>query len=178
MQAFQTCRYTAPVISLIYHPDDRLTTVAREVRDIGDDLVELTRDMVEAMHEARGIGLAGPQVGRLERLFVVHVPDDEPRVFINPRIVAASPDEGPYEEGCLSIPGVWADVRRPLEITVEAWNERGEAFRMDADGVLARVIQHEYDHLDGVLFIDHLTRRKRERLMKSYRKPGVDGSDE
>ncbi len=133
--------------------------------------------MLETMHTARGIGLAGPQVGRMERLFVVHVPDDEPRVFINPRIVAASPDEGPYEEGCLSIPGVYADIRRPLEVTVEAIDADGKPFRLDAGGVLARVIQHEYDHLDGVLFIDKLTSRKRERLLKAYRKPEESAGD-
>ena len=130
--------------------------------------------MVETMREAKGIGLAGPQVGRMERLFVVQVPDDEPRVFINPRIVAASPEEGPYEEGCLSIPGVYADVQRPLAITVEAWDQHAKPLRLDADGILARVILHEYDHLNGVLFIDHLSQRRRERLLKNYRKPGDD----
>jgi peptide deformylase len=142
------------------------------VTDISDDLVRLTRDMVETMHAEKGIGLAGPQVGRMDRLFVVHVPEDDPRVFINPKIVAVSPDEGAYEEGCLSIPGVYADVRRPLEITVEAWDEGGNHFSLDAAGILARVIQHEYDHLEGILFFEHLTRRKQERLLRNYRKPG------
>jgi len=163
-----------PVISLVYHPDDRLKTQAVSVADITDELVTLTQDMVDLMHDARGIGLAGPQVGRMDRIFVVHVPDDEPRVFVNPRIVAVSPDEGPYEEGCLSIPGVYADVRRPLEISVEAWDARGNRFTLDADGVLARVIQHEYDHLEGVLFFEHLTKRKQERLLRNYRKPGEE----
>jgi peptide deformylase len=163
---------------LVYHPDTRLTTVTGEVDTIDGDLAEFARSMVETMHAERGIGLAGPQVGRMNRLFVVHVPEDEPRVFINPRIVAASPDEGAYEEGCLSIPGVYADIRRPLEITVEAYNEQGDQFRLDADGLLARVIQHEYDHLDGVLFIDRLTKRKRERLLKSYRAPHPSGVDD
>ncbi|MCG8479961.1 MAG: peptide deformylase [Spirochaetales bacterium] len=159
------------MISLVYHPDERLTTVADAVETIDAELLQLASQMIDIMHEARGIGLAGPQVGHLQRLFVVHVPDDEPRVFINPRIVAASPDEGDYEEGCLSIPGVYAEVRRPMEITVEAWDERGTAFRRDFDGMLARVIQHEYDHIEGVLFLDYLTERKKERLLKHYRKP-------
>ena len=159
------------MISLVYHPDERLTTVADAVETIDGELAQLTARMIDIMHEAKGIGLAGPQVGDLRRLFVVHVPDDEPRVFINPRIVAASPDEGDYEEGCLSIPGVYADVRRPLEITVEALDERGTKYRRDFDGILARVIQHEYDHIEGVLFLDYLTERKRERLLKHYRKP-------
>lgn len=144
---------------------------ASEVEGVDGDLAAYAQEMIDTMHQAKGIGLAGPQVGRLERLFVVHVPDDEPRVFINPRIVAASPEEGPWEEGCLSIPGVYADVTRPLEITVEALDSGGNPFRMDADGLLARVIQHEHDHLDGVLFIDHLSRRRRERLLKHYRVP-------
>ena len=144
---------------------------ASEVEGVDGDLAAYAQEMIDTMHQAKGIGLAGPQVGRLERLFVVHVPDDEPRVFINPRIVAASPEEGPWEEGCLSIPGVYADVNRPLEITVEALDSGGNPFRMDADGLLARVIQHEHDHLDGVLFIDHLSRRRRERILKHYRVP-------
>ncbi len=159
------------MISLVYHPDERLTTVADAVETIDGELLQLASQMVDVMHEAKGIGLAGPQVGYLRRLFVVHVPDDEPRVFINPRIVAASPDEGDYEEGCLSIPGVYADVRRPLEITVEAWDERGTEYRRDFDGILARVIQHEYDHIEGVLFLDYLTARKKERLLRHYHKP-------
>jgi peptide deformylase len=159
------------VISLVYHPDERLKTKADDVTDISDDLVRLTREMVETMHAEKGIGLAGPQVGRMDRLFVVHVPEDDPRVFINPKIVAVSPDEGAYEEGCLSIPGVYADVRRPLEITVEAWDAGGNHFSLDAAGILARVIQHEYDHLEGILFFEHLTRRKQERLLRNYRKP-------
>jgi peptide deformylase len=145
---------------------------ADDVTDISDELVHLTTEMVEAMHAEKGIGLAGPQVGRMDRLFVVHVPEDNPRVFINPRIVAVSPDEGAYEEGCLSIPGVYADVRRPLEITVEAWDEGANHFSLDATGILARVIQHEYDHLEGILFFEHLSRRRQERLLRNYRKPG------
>lgn len=164
--------------TLVFHPDDRLVTPAEEVREISQETADLTARMVALMHEAKGIGLAGPQVGDLRRLFVVHVPEDEARVFINPRIVARSLDEGPYEEGCLSIPGVYADVTRPLEITVEAFDADGAPFRIDAAGILARVIQHEYDHLDGVLFIDHLPRRRRERLMRSYRSPAAAIADE
>lgn len=159
------------MIPLVYHPDDRLNTKAEAVTDITDELIALTREMVETMHDAKGIGLAGPQVGRMDRIFVVHVPEDEPRVFINPRITAVSPDQGPYEEGCLSIPGVYADVKRPLEISVEGWDERGRQFQLDAEGILARVIQHEYDHLDGILFFEHLTKRKQERLLRNYTKP-------
>lgn len=159
------------MLQLVYHPDDRLARVAEPLETISAETARLAEEMIETMHDARGVGLAGPQVGRMERLFVVHVPDDQPRVYINPRIVAISPDEGPYEEGCLSIPGVYAEVKRPLEITVEAWDAAGNAVRHDAGGLLARVILHEYDHLEGVLFLDHLSRRKQERLLKAYRPP-------
>ncbi len=160
------------MISLVYHPDDRLQTKVDPVTNISAETVRITSEMLQTMHEAKGIGLAGPQVGLMERLFVVHVPDDAPRVFINPRLVAVSPDQGPYEEGCLSIPGVYADVKRPLEVSVEAYDQQGRFFTLDADGVLARVIQHEYDHLEGVLFFEYLSKRKQERLLKYYRKPG------
>lgn len=155
----------------MYYPDDRLIRPAAPVDRIDADVVALTRQMIATMEGNRGIGLAGPQVGVMERLFVVRVPEDEPRVFINPRITAISPDTGRYEEGCLSIPGVYADVTRPREITVEAWDEGGEFFSMTADGLLARVILHEYDHLEGKLFIDHLSTRKRERLLRAYTCP-------
>ncbi len=160
------------MISLVFHPDERLVTPAKPLEKIDASTQELTTRMIETMQNSHGIGLAGPQVGRMERLFVVQVPEDEPRVFINPRITALSPDVGKYEEGCLSIPGVYADIKRPLALTVEAWDPRGKAFTLDAEGLLARVILHENDHLEGVLFIDYLPARRRERLMRSYRPPG------
>lgn len=160
---------------LVYYPDDRLVVPAEPVERIDTATGELARQMIATMQDNRGIGLAGPQVGVMERLFVVRVPEDEPRVFINPLITAVSPDTGRYEEGCLSIPGVYADVTRPREITVEAWDEKGNRFSLDAEGLLARVILHEYDHLEGRLFIDHLSVRKRERLLRAYHKP--DGEE-
>lgn len=159
------------MIDLVFHPDDRLTTVAREVASVTAGLRDLTGEMVAALDTARGIGLAGPQVGVLERFFVVHVTDDEPRVFINPTITESSLDRFDYEEGCLSIPGVYAMVSRPSVISISAWDQYGKSFTLKADGILGRVIQHEYDHLNGVLFIDYLSVRRRERLLKAYRKP-------
>jgi peptide deformylase len=131
-------------------------------------LEDLTVAMIDAMHESDGIGLAGPQVGVEKRLFVCHVPDDEPRVFINPDIIGTSQELSPYEEGCLSIPGVYSEIIRPNSITVQAWNLEGKPFRMEVSGILARVIQHEMDHLKGVLFIDHLTEKKRQRIVSQY----------
>ncbi len=133
-------------------------------------LEDLAVAMIDAMHESDGIGLAGPQVGVEKRIFVCHVPDDDPRIFINPDIIGTSEELSPYEEGCLSIPGVYSDVIRPVSITVQAWNLAGRPFKMTAEGILARVIQHEMDHLKGVLFIDHLNEKKRQRIITQYEK--------
>ena len=158
------------MLDVLVVPHDHLRGKALAVADLSDELVSLAREMIATMHESDGIGLASLQVGRSERLFVVHVRDDEPRVFFNPEITSRSVEEEDYEEGCLSIPGVYANVRRPLAIRVSAIGLDGEPFELDADGLLARVIQHEYDHLDGVLFWDHLSERKRGRLQRLYEK--------
>jgi peptide deformylase len=126
--------------------------------------------MFGALYEGRGVGLAGPQVGLLKRIFVVHVEGNIPRVFINPSIIETSPETVKYEEGCLSLPGVWADVIRPRTVKIQAWNERGRPFTMETEGVLARVILHEYDHLEGVLFIDRLSEPKRNRILTKLEK--------
>ena len=133
-------------------------------------LEDLVIAMIDTMHIGDGIGLAGPQVGVEKRIFVCHVPDDEPRVFINPEIIGTSQEITPYEEGCLSIPGVYSEVMRPRAVTVQAWSLKGRPFKMEADGIMARVIQHEIDHLRGILFIDHLPEKKRLRLVSQYEK--------
>ena len=148
--------------------EDILHKQAVTVADIDERIVRLTQAMIDSLGIHKGIGLAGPQVNEPLRLFVTHAQGDIPRVFINPEIIMTSNDVVPYEEGCLSVPGVWADVMRPDEITIQAWNEKGKPFTLDAEGILARVIQHEYDHLRGKLFIDRLNDKKRERLMKIY----------
>jgi len=155
-------------LKVVCHPDPLLREKSTRVDDIDDAVAELANDMVDTMHRARGIGLAGVQVGRLERLFVVHVEGDIPRVFINPSILETSLEQGEYDEGCLSIPEIYADVTRPLAVRVQAWNERGRPFTLDAEGMLARVVQHEYDHLNGVLFIDHLSEEVREKVLADY----------
>ena len=155
-------------LELVIHPDALLRDRSEKVTDIDESIVSLTDAMVDTMHRARGIGLAGVQVGHLSRLFVTHVDRDTPRVFINPTIIETSLDVGAYEEGCLSIPGVYADVNRPLAVRVQAWNEKGRPFTIDAEGLLARVIQHELDHLNGVLFIDHIADSVREAVMADY----------
>ena len=125
--------------------------------------------MFETMAESDGIGLAAPQVGALNRLFVVDTRRPGERlVFINPEIIETSEGQGMYEEGCLSIPGMYYDIVRPLRVTVQAQDVTGKPFKLAADGLLARVIQHENDHLNGVLFIDRMEQEARDKLVASY----------
>ena len=148
--------------------DPQLRKTSILIRDFDKGLNDFIGAMFDTMKEGQGIGLAAVQVGQLVRLFVTHVPRDKPRVFINPEIVETSLEMVGFEEGCLSIPGVNADVLRPEAVKVQAWNERGRPFNLSAEGLLARVIQHELDHLSGKLFIDHFGTKKRERLLKEY----------
>ena len=150
--------------------NDVLRKKCASVAEFDKKMEDLVVAMIDTMHDGDGIGLAGPQVGVEKRLFVCHVPDDEPRVFINPEIIGTSQEISSYEEGCLSIPGVYSEVMRPRAITVQAWTLKGKPFKIDAEGILARVIQHEIDHLKGVLFIDHLTEKKRMRIVSQYEK--------
>ncbi len=150
--------------------NETLRRKAEPIVDIDGATVKLAQDMLVTMRNGRGVGLAGPQVGLVSRIFVVEIEGDGPRVFINPSIIATSSELSEYEEGCLSIPGMYADLKRPEAVTVQAWNERGRPFTLDAEGFLARVIQHEYDHLEGVLFIDKLSELKRKRLLAAFEK--------
>ena len=156
------------MLKIVTLGDEVLRKQASLVPDIDTNIVNLVNGMLDAMKVGKGLGLAGPQVGELKRLFVCNIEGDGPRVFINPQIVETSLEQLDFEEGCLSIPGVYADVTRPAKVTVQAWNEKARPFRVDAEGLLARVIQHEIDHLRGVLFIDHLDERKRNRLVQIY----------
>ena len=150
--------------------DDVLRQKAAAVPEVDEETRRFALSMIETMQQGDGIGLAAPQVGVTKRLFVCHVRGDEPRVFINPEIIGTSLELVEYEEGCLSIPGGYANVTRPDTISVQAQNEEGKRFTLEASGLLSRVIQHEMDHLKGVLFIDHLEEHKRRRLMKLYKK--------
>ncbi|GHU16759.1 peptide deformylase [Spirochaetia bacterium] len=150
--------------------NEKLRQKSEPVKDIDSEIQKTAEEMIGALHEGKGVGLAGPQVGLMRRIFVVHIDGDAPRVFINPSIIGTSQETIKYEEGCLSIPGVWADVIRPRSVQVQAWNEKGRPFNLDADGMLARVIQHEYDHLEGVLFIDRLSVPKRNRILAKIEK--------
>lgn len=150
--------------------NEMLRQKAEPIEEINEEIVQLANDMIASLNPKEGIGLAGPQVGVMKRIFIVHVEGDEPRVFINPSIIGTSQDEVFYEEGCLSIPGVWADIKRPSVIQVQAWNEKGKPFRVEAKGIMARVIQHEYDHLEGILFVDRLSDIKRSKILTKYEK--------
>lgn len=124
------------------------------MEEINDELRAFIDEMFETMIEANGVGLAGPQAGISKRIFVIIADDEVRRVFINPQIISTSTELCDYEEGCLSIPGVYENIKRPAKVTVQAFNEKGRPFTLEADGLLARIIQHENDHLDGHVFID------------------------
>lgn len=138
------------------------------VPDINDEVRTLVADMFETMERGKGVGLAAVQIGELWRLFITKVPGDTARVFINPDILETSIEQVTMEEGCLSIPGLYTDVERPASVRVQAWNERGKPFTFSAEDYLARVIQHELDHLNGILFIDRVGPKKRQRLLAEY----------
>lgn len=157
-------------MNLVYYPHEVLRATAEPVGGITAELRDILHEMVEIMERNRGVGLAAPQVGLAQRFFVVKLEDQEPLFFINPELTATSHETTVYEEGCLSLPGIWAEVRRPAAIGIQALNLRGRPFRIDADGFLARVIQHELDHLNGVLFTDHLSEARRNQLLELYRK--------
>lgn len=158
------------MLDIVKIGEDILNQKASVIPDINENIEHLAQAMLEAMYFGTGIGLAGPQVGELKRIFVCQVPEDEPRVFINPEIIGTSPEQSVAEEGCLSIPGVYADIVRSQKVQVQAWNLDGKPFTLEADGILARVIQHEYDHLNGTLFVDHLSEKKRNRVLKDYKR--------
>lgn len=151
--------------------DEVLRTKCEKITEFDHSLELLTDAMFDTLVEADGVGLAGPQIGVEKRLFVVDIPDEGiKKVFINPEIIETSVETGPYDEGCLSIPGLSHEVIRPLEVTVYAQDVKGKAFNVHAKGLYARVIQHENDHLDGKLYIDRLSEEEREKMIAKYNK--------
>ena len=165
-----------PIITL---PDPLLREISRPVDRVDDELRKFADDMLETMYEAPGIGLAAIQIGVPLRVLVLDVSEKdepkEPRVFINPEIVASSDDLfNVHEEGCLSIPDYYAEVERPAEITVKALGLDGKELVTKADGLLATCLQHEIDHLNGVLFIDYLSKLKRDIVIRKFKKLAKD----
>ena len=148
--------------------DPILRQATKPVTDFTGDVQRLIDDMFETMYHARGIGLAAPQVGRTERLAVVDVEKD-PFVIINAEIVQTSSGREKGEEGCLSIPDIYADVERPKTVTIHALDRYGKPFERTADGLLARCLQHEIDHLDGKLFLDYLSVLKRTAALAKWK---------
>lgn len=159
---------------LIILPDPLLRQVSTSIERVDAELQKLADDMLETMYEAPGIGLAAIQVGVPRRLLVIDVSkegeDKQPLVFINPEIIKSSDERSVYEEGCLSIPDYYAEVERPAMVTVKSIDRDGREQMTEADGLLATCLQHEIDHLNGVLFIDHISRLKREMVIKKFTK--------
>jgi len=150
--------------------DEVLRKKAQKIDKIDDDVKTTAKKMLEILKRDKGVGVAGPQIGFMKRIFVVSIEGDSERVFINPSILETSMETVKYEEGCLSIPGIYANVIRAQAIKIQAWNEKGRPFTLQADGLLARVILHEYDHLEGVLFLDRVPEKKRGKLIEKYEK--------
>ena len=161
------------ILSIIEAPDPRLKVKSTPVEAVDDDMRQLMDDMLETMYDAPGIGLAAIQVGVAKRILVIDLQEDEqrqPRYFVNPVIEWASEDKRVYNEGCLSVPEYYAEVERPARCRVRYLDYQGEIRVEDMDGLLATCIQHEMDHLDGILFIDHLSRLKRQMVLKKLSK--------
>ena len=156
----------------------RKKAVPVKEEEINDSLRETFNEMFETMLEADGVGLAAPQIGDSRRYFVIISDDDVRRVFINPQIVGTSNDLCDYDEGCLSLPGFNEKIQRPSKVTVQALNENGKPFTLNAEGLLARIIQHEYDHLEGIVYIDRgdpnfaaeVTEKMKKRLERAAKK--------
>ncbi|MEQ8639835.1 MAG: peptide deformylase [Alphaproteobacteria bacterium] len=160
------------LLPIIIAPDPRLKRVAHPVAGVGADERRLMDDMLETMYAAPGIGLAAPQVGDPRRIIVVDVSKDNsaPLRMANPQLLESSDVLADYEEGCLSLPDQYAPVRRPDHIVVRYLDHEGEMRELTADGVLATAIQHEMDHLDGILFVDHLSSLKRSMVLRRLQK--------
>ena len=167
-----------PIIVL---PDPKLRLVSRKIERVDDDLRRLIDDMIETMHDAPGVGLAAIQIAEPIRLLVVDTAKKEetpaPQVFINPEIVWSSEERSTYEEGCLSIPEYYAEVERPASVRARALDREGKLREVLAEGLLATVLQHEIDHLNGVLFIDHISKLKRDRVIKKFQKAAKRAGD-
>jgi len=159
------------ILPILEYPDPRLRKLAAPVTVFGPEIERLVRDMADTMYAAPGIGLAATQVDVHKRVIVIDISEtrEELRVFVNPELVEAE-GEAECEEGCLSVPGYYDKVTRAANIRVRAQNERGEAFELAADGLLAVCIQHEMDHLLGKVFVDYLSPLKRARLAGKFKK--------
>ncbi|MET0358251.1 MAG: peptide deformylase [Pararhizobium sp.] len=159
---------------LIILPDPLLRQISAPVERVDDDVRRVADDMLETMYDAPGIGLAAIQIGLPRRLLVIDLAkegeDAAPQVFINPEVLTSTDERSVYEEGCLSIPDYYAEVERPAGITLRYLDREGRQQEIAADGLLATCLQHEIDHLNGVLFIDHISKLKREMVVRKFTK--------
>lgn len=162
------------ILPILHYPDPRLRTVAKKVQKVDNNIKTLIKDMFETMYDARGIGLAATQVDRHIQVIVMDLAKEneepQPKVYINPKVTPLTDELVPYTEGCLSIPEVYDDVNRPSRVRIEAKDGDGNDFSIDADGLLAVCIQHELDHLKGIVFVDYLSRLKQDRARDKVRK--------
>ena len=158
-------------LPILHYPDKRLRTIAKEVSKIDDETRLLVKNMFETMYDAPGIGLAATQVDHHERIIVIDITNDKsnPICLINPEIIEKD-GEIEWEEGCLSVPKYYESVKRANKIKVRALNEMGETYEIEADELLSVCIQHEMDHLNGILFVDHLSKLKQRRLLEKLKK--------
>lgn len=159
------------ILEILKYPDKRLRTVAKPVENVNSEIKKQVKDMFETMYDAPGIGLAATQVNFHQRLIVVDISEEcnEPICLINPEIIEKN-GEIEWEEGCLSVPNYYESVKRANEIKVSALNELGQSIEIEASEMLAVCIQHEMDHLNGILFVDHLSKLKQKRLKKKAEK--------
>lgn len=168
------------VLKIYETPDPLLKEVSAPVDQVDDDLRALMDDMLETMYAAPGIGLAAIQVGVKKRVIVMDLQEEEgqkyPRYFVNPEIIEASDELNTYQEGCLSVPEQYADVERPARVKVKYLDYDGAEHIDDMDGLLATCLQHEMDHLNGILFIDHLSNLKRKMILKKLMKAKKEAS--
>ncbi|MFV0360037.1 peptide deformylase [Tropicimonas sp.] len=160
---------------ILLHPDPRLKKVCDPVSDLSDELRVLADDMLQTMYDAPGIGLAAPQIGVTRRLIVLDCVKEEgaaprPLIMFNPEILASSDERNVYEEGCLSIPDHYAEIERPAGVTVRWIDRAGDERQEDFDGLWATCVQHEIDHLNGVLFIDYLKPMRRHMITRKMQK--------
>lgn len=160
------------LLPILQYPHPTLAANAEPVTEFNDELKELATNMAETMYAAPGVGLAANQVGVLKRIIVIDVSEEsnELRVFVNPQVIAHSDELEEFEEGCLSLKGLYEKVKRPERVTVRAQDLDGNPFELEADGLLAVCVQHEIDHLNGIVFIDHLSRLKKDRARVKLRK--------
>jgi peptide deformylase len=159
---------------ILIAPDPRLKAVSERVLRVDDEVRRLIDDMIESMYAADGIGLAAVQIGVPKRIIVMDLDQKDgkrrPRIFVNPKILWASEELATFEEGCLSVPEFWEDVERPARIKAEYLDRDGKPQTLEAEGLLATCLQHEMDHLEGVLFIDHLSKLKRSMVLRKLQK--------